>query len=716
MTTLALPFVAAAAALFPEARTFWAIDTRPQPQPVQVEVRARLVREGRTIAVYQEQGYAFSSAGEADEARQIEAAITAFDTVIYPREVGLFGACPDRDGNGKVILLLTRAAPPSGLFFPFDELAENDALRSGFHSNQGEILYDTFARQGNRAVTNIQELAETYHKLLHYGRDPGETSWSELLANYTPYLCGLASARLLWGDIDPENRAHAPSDPWVGRGWSLLFAEYLRDKFGEESLRELVSRPERGLEGLGRLLEERGDRRTPSDLLADFAMACWLDDPGVSGGRFAFSAVVPPRPLPAARAAASRPASGAIEVGVGGIAFIAIDGDGERPFPLTLQGDPSVRWVGRAVKLHARGPDAEMPLAFSAGGTARLELPALSSDDRVVIALAAAPADSALFDRRILLMRWGVGWVPHTAVDPSVQALEKLAKKALPDGGSAARSRLMATLDRLGGAPDQAEKPAIATRYAWAPESSAVVELLHQEAVRRGLPVRSLTFIRQAPNGVRQEWTNVLVELPGKDPRRWPVVLAAHWDGARRNVRDSFLRALNLDDNASGVAVALEAASAMSRIPHRAPILVAFLAGGYEDASGAHALLEELGGKVTTWIELDGVGIPNRWPHTMDLRLETGKDLPKTPWSMTQALRRAGFTLRASGDNASPHTGRSFASARGIPAFVVRANTDAESRELDTPPSIERTELAPNFMVLLTKALAGVVTNLAGAP
>jgi len=716
MTNLALPLVAAAAALFPEVRTFWAVNTRPQPQPAQVEVRARLVREGRTIAVYQEDGYAFSSAGPADEARQIDAAVAAFDTVIYPREVGLFGPCPDRDANGKVILLLTRVAPAAGMFFPFDELSEDEALRSGFHSNQGEVLYGRFARQGNRAATNVQELAETFHRLLHFARDPGETSWSELLANYTPYLCGLASARLLWGDLDPDNRAHAPYDPWAGRGWSLLFIEYLRDKFGEESLRDLVARPERGLAALGRLLEARGDQRTPADLLADFAMACWLDDPGISAGRFSFAGVVPPRPLPAGRAVASRPASGAIEVGVGGIAILAIDGDGERPFPITLQGDPTVRWVGRAVKLHALGPDAELPLAFTTGGTAKVELPALSADERVVLAVASAPGDSPLFDRRTLLLRWGIGWVPHVPADPGAAALENLVKKALPDGGSAARARLMETVDRMGGAAERAgETPPVTTRYAWAPESSAVVDLLQREAVRRGLSVRTAKFVRQTPDGAaRQEWTNVLIELPGKDARRWPVVLAAHWDGARGSVQDSYLRALNLDDDASGVAVALEAASAMSRIPHRAPILVSLLAGGYQDAAGARALIAELGGKIATWVELDAVGIPERWPHTMELRLETGKDLPKTPWSLAQSLRRSGFILKQASEFSSPHTGGGAASERGISALVVRVG--AGSGELDTPPAVERVQLSPNFMVLLTKALAGVVASLAGAP
>src|SRR5512136_222119 len=366
MAPLALPLVAAAAFLFPEVRSFWAVAQGPTLQPPQVQVRGRLVQEGVALVVYQEEGYRFSSLGERDEAAQIAAAVTTFDTIIYPQEVALFGPCPDLDSNGKVILLITRVSGSPGLFFPFDEMPEDEALRYGFHSNQGEILYHTFAEQGNRAAWNVRGLAETFHRLLHHQHDPAETAWSTLLSNYTPFMCGLASARLLWGDVDPEGRAHAPSDPWTERGWSLLFVQYLRDKLGPESLRELATRPEKGLAGLAKLLAERGDRRTPADLMGDFAMACWLDDPALAEGRFAFASVVPPRPLPAARATASRPTSGAVDVGVGGMAFIVVDGDGERPFPLTLQGDPSTAWVGRAVELRRVGPDQELPLEFSA--------------------------------------------------------------------------------------------------------------------------------------------------------------------------------------------------------------------------------------------------------------------------------------------------------------------------------------------------------------
>ena len=715
MITLALPLVAAAA-LFPDVRSFWAVEGGAL-QPAQVEVHARLVREGRAVVVYQEEGYRFSTLGPADEARQIENAVNVFDGTIYPREVALFGPCPDRDHNGKVILLVTRTAPEEGLFFPFDEMPEPEAMRYGFHSNEGEVLFDTFDRQGNRAGRNIQEVAETFHELLHYSHDPGETSWSRMLANYMPFLCGLTSARLLWGETDPEGRAYTSADPWASRGWSLLFVEYLREKLGEESLRDLVLSPEKGLAGVGRLLADRGDKRTPADLLADFAMACWLDDPALADGRFAFSGVVPPRPLPAAMAVASRPTSGAIEIGVGGMAFIIVDGNGERPFPLTLQGDASVRWVARAAMLRRLGPDVELPIAFAPTGVAKLDLPTLAPDESVVVAAAAVPGDSALFDRRTLLLRWGIGWVPHSPAEQGREALAELVKKALPGGGAIARTRLMATLDRLSGAPAEGvPPPLVTTRYAWAPRAADVVEVLRQEAERRGLPVRSSTFLRRASNGAEQTWSNVLVELPGSDSRRWPVVLAAHWDGARGRLSDSYLRALNLNDDASGVAVAMEAAAAMSRVPHRAPIVVAFLAGGYQDAAGARALLDELGGRVGAWIEVDRVGIPDRWPRTLSVTLEGGAALSKFPFSVPQEFRRAGITPKGQPEISDPHTGGGLAAARGIPSLVVCARPGDEGENLDTPPAIERERISPDLMVLLTKVLAGTVVSLAGAP
>lgn len=715
MMLLALPMLAAA--LLPAQRAFWCPTFGLQPQPGQRQVSAHLVQAGQWLAVYQEDGYHFSVAGPDDEAAQVAAAVAAFDRQIYPRQVALFGPCPDRDENGRIILLIAALAQGDGAYMPWDELSERDAALWGFHSNEGEVLYQSFAKQGNRARGNVDRLSELFGRLLLDARDPADTAWSRLVAAYTPYLCRVAPARSLWGDTDPEGVPHTPAESWSTHGWSVLLMQYLHDRIGDPGLRALAASPEPGLAGVGAALEAVGARTSAPDLFADFAMACWLNDPGLSEGRFSFASVDPPRPLPSVRALASRPVSGAVEVGIGGIVYLDLVGNGEEPFRLAMLGDRSAHWVGRAVELHRNGPDRELPLAFADSGEARLDVPLLGDGDHVVIAAMAMPDAWPGFYRRTLLLRWGLAWVPYVAPDQGKLLLVQTSKRFFADGGAAVGARELATLERLGGWPQAAgSPPAVTTRYAWAPQAALALAALEQEASARGLQTHRQSFSQRASNGVTQEWSNVLVELPGSDPRRWPVVLAAHWDGARSDVQESYERAVNLDDNASGVAVALEVAAALKDVPHHAPVIVALLAGGCHQAAGARALLDRLEGRIGSWIELDGIGTPEAFPRSLSVRVE-GVMPHLLPDRMSSLLRRVGLQPHAQSDFESPHAGAALLAARGIPAYVVRSRAAAETEaELDFAPATERAQLSPELMALLTRALADVVIQGAGAP
>jgi hypothetical protein len=714
--TVAMAAVAATASLMPEARTFWKPFEDQGPQPGQIEITAHLAAEGTSIAVYREEGYSFSELGADDEKEQISSLVRTFDEVIYPRQVELFGPCPDRDGNGKVIVLLCDLNTGPGLFWWFDQLPETVAERMGFHSNEGEVLYQRFGEQGNRRGWNLQSVAATFHQLLHYARDPGETSWSRLLAAYVPYLCGLANARSLWGDDDPTGFLYRASDPFGDQGWSPLFIEYLRDQFGEAALRQLVDDPAHGFAGLQAVLAARGETRSAFDSLADEAMACWLDDAELGQGRFAFGSVAPGRPLPAVHVPASRPGAGYVMVGAGGMAHVVVSGTGERPLPLTLQGDPRAGWIGRAVLLHSDGPDEELPVSFDALAVAHLAPPSLASGEALVVAAVPRPDGDALFDDRMLQLQWGLGWVPRPPTRPGEDVFEPLLRTALPDGGKAAEAQLSSTLAVLTGHPrEKGEKPQISTRYAWAPESAAVVEAIESEADRRGLKTERQTFVQRGPAGLDQEWTNLLIRLPGSDERRWPVVVAAHWDGARPYLDDSYYRALNLDDNATGVAVALELGAALRRRRHRAPIIVALLAGGYEGATGARALLQQLQGHVAVWIELDGVGVPSAEEDGTVVRLEGGVRLNQVPFTVARALREVGLRAQRGDDIASPHSGASFAFAQGISSLVIRTRgAEATADQLGTPLAVEEAEVSLGLQVLLTKALATAIIDFAG--
>ena len=714
MVTLAFTLLAAVAASLPPERDLWVPEAGLGVQPSQRQVRAVLAHRGRYMAVYRDVTTAPAPAVEGSQDVEIAHVVEVFDELIFPRQSELFGPCPDRDDNGVVILLLTPLAGNGSHFFPFDRLAEAQARTYGFHSNEGEILYADLDQRGNRAVWNLQAVAAAFHDLLHVSHDPDELVWRDLLANYSGYLLGLAPTRMLWGDADPNRRSHALADPWGSTGWPLLFVHYLRERLGEGALPALVRRSENGFDGLEALLGESKHRSTALDLLADFSMACVLDDRYLGDGRLSFSSVTPPYPQPAARLPASRPTSGQLTVGVGGAVFIAIEGTGERALPVSLQGESEVAWIGRAALLRQHGPDAELQLIFDASGAAHLDLPQLERGDAVVLAVVAGPVDASHVDDREVALQCGLGWVPRGPALGVREELRSLTQTAFPDAGAAARARLATTIARLTGDPGTAP-PRITTRYAWAPESAEVLEVLRQEATIRGLAPREHSFQVIADNGVSQQWHNLLVELPGADTRRWPVVVAAHWDAAHPTTEDSYLSARNLNDNASGVAVVLEAAAALRRQSHRGPILAALLAGGRHGAVGARGLLDELQGRVAAWVELDGVGIPAPPPRQRIVVVETGERSLMFTLSFSEVFKPLGLQPRSATDVISAHTGAALAAARSIPFAVI--STPGDGSEMHTlPPVVERSRASDDLMVLIAKAVADASVRLAGGP
>ncbi len=524
MITLALPLVAAAAIL-PEVRTFWAVEPGPRPQPTQVEVHARLVREGRTVAVYEEEGYRFSSLGPTDEARSDRCGRQRRSTRrSTPERWRCSGPCPDRDHNGKVILLVTHAAPSGGLFLAFDEMAEAEALRYGFHSNEGEVLFHTFDRQGNRAGLEHpggrRDVPPAPPLQPRPRRDRVEPPARQL---HAVSCAGLRLARLLWGDLDPEGRAHAPGGPLdlEGAGRSSS-SSTCGTSSGAESLRDLALRPETGVAGLAQLL---ADGRPPDARRSPRRTSRWRAGSTTRPSRMGASRSRPwcprarclrlGRPRPVRPPARWRSASE-------GWRSSSWTADGERPFPLTLQGDPSARWVARAVELRRVGPDRELPLdASPPPGSPSSSFPTSRpargswwprSRSRAIRDVRPSHPAAALGGRLGAARPGGPG--PREA--------GRAREEGTPGRRAAARTRLMETVDRLGGfAAAGVEGPVVSTRYAWAPGGSGVVEVLEQEAgagACRSALDSSAPCPERHPAGV--------VERPRRPSRERPTAVA----------------------------------------------------------------------------------------------------------------------------------------------------------------------------------------------
>lgn len=638
--------------------------------------------------------------------------MAAFDNIVYPCLTAVFGPPPDIDGNRAVILLVTRTSGAAGRFWRFNQLPQAVAQSFGFHSNQAELLYTDLGFAGNRRRDNLAALASAFGELLLFARDAHETAWSRSLAAYGTTLCGYAAPHPPVGPDPPATR---------GRGAELSFRgvwlgglEYLRQRAGIAALTQLAANPRLGLAGLDEVVRQLALADGAAGLLADAAMAAWLDDPLLGQGRFSFpGACLPSRP--AVEIDASRAATGTVTVPVGFPTYLRLRRSGERAQPLSLQGQPEVRWAARAVRLRPRGPDQELALAFDSTAACHLDLSPLQPGDEILLAALPLPPPSPTLDRREVQLLWGLGWVPRPPGLSATEDFKRLLAARFPDGGTNATAALAAVMARLCGTVPAPGGVVVTTRYAWAPPASAVVELLRQEAAERRLPVRVQSYLRVTPSRLTQEWSNLLIELPGTDPRRWPVVVAAHWDATRSHVDDAYAAALGAHDNASGVAVALEAAGAIARARHRAPVLVALLSGGCHGAAGAQALLEELAGRVTAWIELDGVGVSQPFPNHSTVTVSGDVAHPHLGGGMVRTLRDQGLRPRLLADQHPPHSGAAVARHRGIPAVTLAtATTPPTAAEADVPVEVELATISPELMALLGRAVASLAVSLAG--
>jgi hypothetical protein len=111
---------------------FWASDFS-DPNFAQYEVTAERVAVGERCVLYVEEG---QSAYDAHETR------TAFDERIFPRLTQAFTDAPDRDGNGRVVLLgLNGEDYYGGYFYPVDAYSDEETMGMwGLHSNEKELI------------------------------------------------------------------------------------------------------------------------------------------------------------------------------------------------------------------------------------------------------------------------------------------------------------------------------------------------------------------------------------------------------------------------------------------------------------------------------------------------------------------------------------------------------------------------------------------------
>ena len=236
--------------------------------------------------------------------RTVDAIIRAFEETtpagprgIYATVTELFGAPPDVDANGRVILLLLNIRDRAGVtggytagfFNPADQ--GRGVLRNpGFgglaiRSNVADMLYiDTFPLNINgEAAHNV--IAHELQHLIHWRQDSREEIWvDEGCADYAAFVCGyLSREHIAAFEKNPSISLTAwPSASVTAMphyGAAFLWMLYLHERYGGmETLRRIVKHRGTSMEGIAAVLAELGHTATMAEMFSDWKVANYVSD------------------------------------------------------------------------------------------------------------------------------------------------------------------------------------------------------------------------------------------------------------------------------------------------------------------------------------------------------------------------------------------------------------------------------------------------------
>lgn len=234
-----------------DERTFWVTDVATARH---FEMTATLRAATPHLALFLQNGLQYP---EADLQRAAE----LFESAIYPCVRNLFGSewTPGVDNDPRLTVLVGNIPGVAGYYSSADQYPR--AVNP--FSNEREMFY---LNAGAIRLGSPQFLGTMAHEFFHmvqWANDPAEETWvNEGLAELSAEFCGAGASFVNAFIANPNTQlttwAPTPSAAAPHYGAAYLFMRYLAERFGRDSLADLVREPGRGIAGIEAWLARRG--------------------------------------------------------------------------------------------------------------------------------------------------------------------------------------------------------------------------------------------------------------------------------------------------------------------------------------------------------------------------------------------------------------------------------------------------------------------------
>lgn len=247
-----------------------------------------------TVRLKTRHAYFYVQDGLPYDAAGLQEAARIFEQHIYPVDTGIFGLPrqPGVDGDRHISIVNAKVPGVGGYFSASDEYPTSVIP----YSNQRNAIYINAEAERIGSPDYLSTIAHELQHMIHWNVRPHDDSWlnegmSILAQDLNGYPVG-AVVPIFLGTPNTQLDAWAatPQAAIPHYGAAYLFLQYFLEHYGGPAIvKELLASEAPDAQMFSNFLRRHAPGTTFDSVFADWAVANYLDNPAVAGGRYAYA-------------------------------------------------------------------------------------------------------------------------------------------------------------------------------------------------------------------------------------------------------------------------------------------------------------------------------------------------------------------------------------------------------------------------------------------